>query len=78
MKNKIIKTVAISLIGVMTLGLTGCGEAATYDGYVFPDQPESSLVAVSDTYVKNPIQFEDAAQSIRRQLHFHRITEHVS
>ena len=60
MKNKIIKTAAISLIGVMTLGLTGCGEAATYDGYVFPDQPESSLVAVSDTYVENPIQFEDA------------------
>ena len=60
MKNKFIKNVAISLIGVMTLGLTGCGEAATYDGYVFPDQPESSLEAVSDTYVENPIQFEDA------------------
>lgn len=61
MNNKNIKTkVTAAAASLLMLGsLTACGESVTYEGFVFPEQPASTLEAVSDTYVDNPIQFED-------------------
>ena len=39
---------------------TACSKSETYEGFVFPEQAESSLVALSNTYVENPVQFVDA------------------
>ena len=61
MKRKNIRKyiTAVSASVMLIAGLTGCGEGETYDGYVFPEQQESTLTAVSDTYVESPIVFED-------------------
>ena len=46
------KTVAVAASVMLVSTLTACGQSETYDGFVFPDQPESVLAAVSDTYVE--------------------------
>ena len=53
------KAVAVAASVMLVSTLTACGQSETYDGFVFPDQPESVLAAVSDTYVENPIKYDD-------------------
>ena len=62
MKNKelIRRMSAVALSVLLGATATGCGEKATYDDFNFPQSSESSLAAVSNTYVDNPIKFEDA------------------
>ena len=46
MRDSIKRFITIGLAGaMMTAGLSGCGQGETYDGYVFPEQPESKLSA---------------------------------
>ena len=59
-KCNIKRIVALASSVLLVSSLTACGQSETYETFTFPDQPESSLVAVSDTYVENPIQFQDA------------------
>ena len=40
--------------------LTGCTQAATYDGFVRPEQPASALKPVADTYQENAQVYDDA------------------
>ncbi len=91
MKRKNIRKyiTAVSASVMLIAGLTGCGEGETYDGYVFPEQQESTLTAVSDTYVESPIVFEDdgiterclaefssdnGACSIKKMEHYYDVT----
>ena len=62
MKNKelIRRMSAVALSFILGATSTGCGEKATYDDFNFPQSSESSLAAVSNTNVDNPIKFEDA------------------
>ncbi len=41
------------------LMLTGCAQTATYRDFQFPDQGDSSLAPVSDTYVDTPAVYSD-------------------
>ena len=56
------KAVSLMMAGLL-LSLTGCTQAAGYDGFERPVQSASSLVPVSDTYRTDAAVFEDAGIS---------------
>ena len=60
MKNKN-KLICFALASCFTLGsLTGCGQAGTYEGFVVPEQSESTLAPVGNLYREDLTVYEDA------------------